>query len=154
MIFNSFSYLLHEERQLPTNNAEPDNDEEEHNPEGDTFRDTRSESGSEAESDRFYTAMNNSVEDIALSDPGTEHFADIPESLANAPWGTPLRRYQLVLEKIYQERIAAGVSPDWPFTDYLEFEFVKWMVVNDISQTARDKLIKLPIVCFYLWFEL
>ncbi|KAF8605584.1 hypothetical protein BDV93DRAFT_570162 [Ceratobasidium sp. AG-I] len=51
-----------------------------------------------------------------------------------------------MLEKIFQDRVTDGRSPDWPFADYLEFEFVKWLVVNDISQTARDKLIKLPIV--------
>lgn len=42
--------------------------------------------------------------------------------------------------------IANGRAPAWPFADWLEFEFVKWLVENDISQGARDKLIKLPIV--------
>ncbi|KAG8730719.1 hypothetical protein FRC10_002397, partial [Ceratobasidium sp. 414] len=141
-----FSYLLQEE-QPPTNNAEPDtvNDNED-DPEGDTFRDTRSEVDSEAESECFYTAMNNSAENLIPSDTETEHLADVPENLANAPWGAPLRRYKPAIEKVYQERIAAGLLPDWPFADFLEFEFVKWMVVNDISQTARDKLIKLPIM--------
>jgi hypothetical protein len=97
----------------------------------------------------FYTAANNSADDLANnfpSEPETEGLADIPDNIANTPWGTPLRRCRPMLEKIFQDRVADGRSPDWPFADYLEFEFVKWMVVNDISQTARDKLIKLPIV--------
>ncbi|KDN34262.1 hypothetical protein RSAG8_12651, partial [Rhizoctonia solani AG-8 WAC10335] len=71
---------------------------------------------------------------------------DIPFNTLNTPWGTPLSHCQPMLERIHQERVRAGHAPDWPFADYLEFEFVKWMVVNDISQTARDKLIKLPIM--------
>lgn len=90
--------------------------------------------------------------DLTLPETGIEHFAEIPENIANSHWGTPLQRHQPVLERLYLERVAAGLSPDWPFADFLEFEFVKWMVVNDISQTARDKLIKLPIVCFWLLY--
>ncbi|KEP46797.1 hypothetical protein V565_181170 [Rhizoctonia solani 123E] len=116
-----------------------------------TFQDTRSESDTGSTDDRFYTAVNSSIDDL------TEHVAvemetvgsvDTPDAdhNCNAPWGNPLRWCQPELERIHQERIAAGRAPDWPFADYLEFEFVKWMVVNDISQTARDKLIKLPIV--------
>lgn len=143
---------MHEGQQPLTNNNAPDDDNDsEADPEGADFRDTRSDSDSEAESERFYTAVNNSTENFIPSDPESVNLGDIPESLSNTSWGTPLRRHQPALEKIYQERVAAGLSPDWPFADFLEFEFVKWMVVNDISQTARDKLIKLPIVCIYIF---
>ncbi|KAG9107022.1 hypothetical protein FRC07_008704, partial [Ceratobasidium sp. 392] len=107
------------------------------------------ESGSELGSEEFYTAANNSTDDLTGAIPPgseTESLANIPDDLANASWGTPLRRCKPMLEKIFRDRVANGRSPDWPFADYLEFEFVKWMVVNDISQTARDKLIKLPIM--------
>jgi hypothetical protein len=67
----------------------------------------------------------------------------------NSPWGTRLRPCLTTLDKLHQQKIATGEAPAWPFADYLEFEFVKWMVDNDISQTARDKLIKLPIVSIY-----
>ncbi|CCO36287.1 hypothetical protein BN14_10419 [Rhizoctonia solani AG-1 IB] len=50
------------------------------------------------------------------------------------------------LEQLHQEKVWTNLVPSWPFVDYLEFEFVKWMVENDVSQTARDKLIKLPII--------
>ena len=118
-----------------------------------TFRDTHSESDAGSTDDHFYTAVNSSIDDL------TEHVpveleavesVDTPAAndIRDDPWGNPLRWTQPALERIHQERIAAGHAPDWPFADYLEFEFVKWMVVNDISQTARDKLIKLPIVGF------
>ncbi|CUA72116.1 hypothetical protein RSOLAG22IIIB_10097 [Rhizoctonia solani] len=131
-----------------------DNNSSEQDEEGDladeTFRDNCSEIDAKSTDDHFYTAVNSSINDL------NEHFpielepvesVDIPatENLCNAPWGNPLRWSQPALEQIHQERITAGCAPDWPFADYLEFEFVKWMVVNDISQTARDKLIKLPI---------
>lgn len=146
MPLNSFSHLLREEQQ-PTNNTEPNNDDED-DLESEGFRDTRSEGGSDPESEYFYTAANNSAETLSLPDTGTGYFAEVPQEIANARWAAPLRQHQPVLKRIYQERVAAGLSPDWPFADFLEFEFVKWMVVNDVSQTARDKLIKLPIVRF------
>ncbi|CAE6475454.1 unnamed protein product [Rhizoctonia solani] len=114
-----------------------------------TFRDTRSESDTASTYDEFYTAANNSMDSLTETIPiesETVAPTNIPNNLQNTLWGTPLRHCQPVLERIHQERIAAGRAPDWPFADYLEFEFVKWMVVNDVSQTARDKLIKLPII--------
>ncbi|EUC60634.1 hypothetical protein RSOL_356350, partial [Rhizoctonia solani AG-3 Rhs1AP] len=116
-----------------------------------TFRDTRSESDAESTNDRFYTAVNSSINDLTervAVESETMGSVDTPAAdvILDAPWGNPLRWSQPALERIHQERIAAGRAPDWPFADYLEFEFVKWMVVNDISQTARDKLIKLPII--------
>ncbi|KAG9089283.1 hypothetical protein FRC06_001638, partial [Ceratobasidium sp. 370] len=142
-----FSYLLREEQQLLTNDTELDtaNDTDDGS-EGETFRDTHSEGDSEPESEHFYTAVNNSAENLIVPNTEIQYFADAPENLANAPWGTPLRRYEPAIEKVYWEQVAAGLLPAWPFADFLEFEFVKWMVVNDISQTARDKLIKLPIM--------
>ncbi|KAG8759585.1 hypothetical protein FRC12_009724 [Ceratobasidium sp. 428] len=127
-----------------------DSNDSNDNPANEAYRDTRSESGSE----QFYTAVNNSadnlIENVPTNDASAEISAEplgnVPEALANTTWGTPIRRCQPMLKKLHRARIAAGQSPDWPFADYLEFEFVKWMVVNDISQTARDKLIKLPIV--------
>ncbi|KAJ1299410.1 hypothetical protein OPQ81_002640 [Rhizoctonia solani] len=73
---------------------------------------------------------------LAHEPPATE--ADIP--------GAQLHTCMTELEWLHQIQVANGKQPAWPFVDYLEFEFVKWMVVNDISQTAQDKLIKLPII--------
>jgi hypothetical protein len=61
-------------------------------------------------------------------------------------WGARVRPCLTSLDKIHKHKIQTGQAPAWPFADYLEFEFVKWMVHHDISQGARDKLIKLPIV--------
>ncbi|KAG8747275.1 hypothetical protein FRC12_014116 [Ceratobasidium sp. 428] len=143
-----FSHLLREEQPQEDTNTDPDPDDQDSEV-GEAPRDTRSEAGSELESEQFYTAANNSDNDLAgdtHSEPETLIPASIPDDIANSPWGTPLRHCQPMLDKIYQDRVAAGRLPDWPFADFLEFEFVKWMVVNDISQTARDKLIKLPIM--------
>ncbi|KAG8720172.1 hypothetical protein FRC09_010014 [Ceratobasidium sp. 395] len=123
-----------------------DTDTEDDDLTNEVYGDTRSENGSE----QFYTAVNNSVDDLidnlSANNADETNAEQVPETLANAAWGTPLRRCQPMLTKIHRARVAAGQSPDWPFADYLEFEFVKWMVVNDVSQTARDKLIKLPIM--------
>ncbi|KAG9088781.1 hypothetical protein FRC06_001853 [Ceratobasidium sp. 370] len=146
-----FSYLLWEEQQLRTNDTELDtaNDTNDDS-EGKTFRDTRSEGDSEPESEHFYTALNNSAKNLIVPNTEIQYFANAPENLANAPWGTVTP-----LCACHQESlpVAAGLSPDWPFAGLLKFEFVKWMVVNDISQTARDKLIKRPIMeCCWLLF--
>lgn len=61
--------------------------------------------------------------------------------------GAPLRSFMPALERLHQRKIALGEDPAMPFADYLEFEFVKWMVEHDISQRSREKLINLPIVC-------
>ncbi|KAG8733506.1 hypothetical protein FRC10_012318 [Ceratobasidium sp. 414] len=156
-----FSHLLHEDSASAEAgpDAEDDHtDNEDDDPANEVYGDTRSENRSE----QFYTAANNSVDDFiddsidnlvgdmpandAAAETSAERLDDMPATLANATWGTPIRRCQPMLKKLHQARVAAGQSPDWPFADYLEFEFVKWMVVNDISQTARDKLIKLPIM--------
>ncbi|KAF8600174.1 hypothetical protein BDV93DRAFT_559654 [Ceratobasidium sp. AG-I] len=50
------------------------------------------------------------------------------------------------LEQLRQKKIALGEAPAAPFADFLEFEFVKWMVERDISQGSREKLLKLPII--------
>lgn len=72
---------------------------------------------------------------------------EIPRPDTNPPpsWGQPLRPCQTDLQKIQDSMIANGRAPAWPFADWLEFEFVKWLVENDISQGARDKLIKTKI---------
>ncbi|KAG8794412.1 hypothetical protein FRC12_024650 [Ceratobasidium sp. 428] len=143
-----FSHLFCEEQ--PQEDANPDPDPDDQDSEvSDAPHDTRSEAGSEMGSEQFYTTANNSNNNLAGDthpQPATPIPASIPDDIANSPWGTPLRRCQPMLDKIYQDRVAADRLPDWPFADFLEFEFVKWMVVNDISQTARDKLIKLPMM--------
>lgn len=94
--------------------------------------------------------MNNSTANLAATPLAG---ADAPPVQAmgedTSEWGARLRPCLATLDRIHQQKIAAGQAPAWPFADYLEFEFVKWMVQNDISQTARDKLIKLPIVSTY-----
>ncbi|KAG8731164.1 hypothetical protein FRC11_004838, partial [Ceratobasidium sp. 423] len=60
--------------------------------------------------------------------------------------GARLRPCLNRLQQLHRQKVLANTLPSWPFSDYLEFEFVKWMVDNDISQGARDKLIKLPII--------
>jgi hypothetical protein len=60
--------------------------------------------------------------------------------------GARIRPCLSALQQIHQQKILAGEAPSWLFADYLEFEFVKWMVDHNISQGAQDKLIKLPIV--------
>ncbi|QRV84442.1 hypothetical protein RhiJN_12458 [Ceratobasidium sp. AG-Ba] len=142
------SHLLHEDPPLPGD--DPDGNTEDENA-GNTFRDTRSEISEGESFEEFYTATQNSTDNLLMSmspndEVALENLSSIPDELLNASWGAPLRRCEHILHKIHQQRIVAGVSPDWPFADYLEFEFVKWLVVNDISQTARDKLIKLPIM--------
>ncbi|KAG9087059.1 hypothetical protein FRC07_012922, partial [Ceratobasidium sp. 392] len=142
------AHLAHEERIQAQADTNQDLDEEV-DPADAIHRDTRSENGSELGSDQFYTAVNNSTDDLLgnpLPEPETESAANIPADMANAAWGTPIRHCRPMLEKIYLDRVASGRSPNWPFPDFVEFEFVKWLVVNDISQTARDKLIKLPIM--------
>jgi hypothetical protein len=61
-------------------------------------------------------------------------------------WGSPLRPCLPMLQKIHNQKMGRMQPIAWPFADFLEFEFVKWMVNHDISQGSRDKLIKLPIV--------
>ncbi|KAG9120223.1 hypothetical protein FRC07_004366, partial [Ceratobasidium sp. 392] len=145
-----FSHLLHEEQSQPEEqpqpelnaNLDPEDDDVTTREPG--FRDTRSESGSERTED-FYTAANNSADNLPLQ-PEAEVLGAVPDHMTNTLWGTPIRRCQPRLNQILRDRVASGRSPDWPFADVLEFEFVKWLVVNDISQTAQDKLIKLPIM--------
>jgi hypothetical protein len=73
---------------------------------------------------------------------------DAAADSGESAWGTRLRPCLTMLDKIHKQKVRAGQAPAWPFADYLEFEFVKWMVDHDISQGARDKLIKLPIVSY------
>jgi hypothetical protein len=61
-------------------------------------------------------------------------------------WGMPIGECQPLLQRLHEEKIKAGLTPAYPFADWLEFEFVRWMVERDISQTSREKLLKLPIV--------
>jgi hypothetical protein len=61
-------------------------------------------------------------------------------------WGAPIGRCLPTLQKIHTEKIQQGLAPSAPFADYLEFQFVKWMVERDISQGSREMLLKLPLV--------
>ncbi|KAG9077897.1 hypothetical protein FRC06_008645, partial [Ceratobasidium sp. 370] len=116
--------------------AKDNPDTEDDNPTNEVYRDTHLENRSE----QFYTAVNNLVDDLI-----DNLVSDVPAN--DVPAETSAERLDNVLAAPANAAwVAAGQSPDWPFADYLEFEFVKWMVVNDISQTARDKLIKLPIM--------
>ncbi|CCO35137.1 hypothetical protein BN14_09252 [Rhizoctonia solani AG-1 IB] len=83
--------------------------------------------------------------DVPMFDATTVDNGEAPTNEANTP-GARLGACLNRLEQLHQKKIQANLVPSWPFADYLEFEFVKWMVENDISQTARDKLIKLPII--------
>ncbi|CEL54392.1 hypothetical protein RSOLAG1IB_11638 [Rhizoctonia solani AG-1 IB] len=83
--------------------------------------------------------------DVPMFDATTVDNGEAPTNKANTP-GARLGACLNRLEQLHQKKIQANLVPSWPFADYLEFEFVKWMVENDISQTAQDKLIKLPIV--------
>lgn len=60
--------------------------------------------------------------------------------------GEPIASCLLALEQLHQKEMALGEAPAAPFTDFLEFQFVKWMVEQDISQGSQDRLIKLPLV--------
>ncbi|KAG8730682.1 hypothetical protein FRC10_002416, partial [Ceratobasidium sp. 414] len=61
-------------------------------------------------------------------------------------WGAPIGEALPVLQRLHQEKLASGSAPAAPFADWLEFEFVKWMVERDISQGSREKLLALPII--------
>ncbi|KAF8600791.1 hypothetical protein BDV93DRAFT_546232 [Ceratobasidium sp. AG-I] len=60
--------------------------------------------------------------------------------------GAPLCSYVPALERLHRKKLALGEDPATPFADYLEFEFVKWMIEHDVSQNSREKLIKLPLI--------
>jgi hypothetical protein len=86
--------------------------------------------------------------DAAMADSGTETSSlDTPmvddntedvESFADEADmpGARLRTCLNRLQQLHQDKIHANLLPSWPFADHLEFEFVKWMVENDVSQTA------------------
>ena len=80
------------------------------------------------------------------SSPARQSYSSSDESMEEDRPGAPLRSYIPVLERLHQKKLALGEDPATPFADYLEFEFVKWMVEQDISQSSREKLIKLPLV--------
>ncbi|KAG8703498.1 hypothetical protein FRC08_002802 [Ceratobasidium sp. 394] len=61
-------------------------------------------------------------------------------------WGAPIGEALPLLQRLHQEKMAAGSAPAAPFADWLEFEFVKWMVERDISQGSREKLLGLPLI--------
>ncbi|GAB1520445.1 hypothetical protein RhiTH_003520 [Rhizoctonia solani] len=60
--------------------------------------------------------------------------------------GACLRQCLNRLEHLHQQKVHAAMLLAWPFADYLKFQFVQWLVKNDVSQGAQDKLIKLPII--------
>ncbi|CAE6452458.1 unnamed protein product [Rhizoctonia solani] len=73
--------------------------------------------------------------------------SNVFDSPSSGPqWGMPIGECHPLLHRLHQEKIEAGLTPAYPFADWLEFEFVKWMVERDISQTSREKLLKLPII--------
>ncbi|KAG8710887.1 hypothetical protein FRC11_004010 [Ceratobasidium sp. 423] len=83
--------------------------------------------------------------DVVMADVGQTEDQDLPMDESNMP-GARVRRCLSQLEYLHQQKVHAELLPAWPFADYLEFQFVQWMVENDVSQGARDKLIKLPII--------
>lgn len=83
--------------------------------------------------------------DVSMEGIGEGASDQLPADELNKP-GSRLRTCVNRLQQLHEEKVRTGRLPSWPFADYLEFEFVKWMVDHDISQGARDKLIKLPIV--------
>ncbi|KAG9084030.1 hypothetical protein FRC06_004268, partial [Ceratobasidium sp. 370] len=66
--------------------------------------------------------------------------------LPGPQWGAPIGEALPLLQRLHQEKVASGLAPAAPFADWLEFEFVKWMVERDISQGSREELLKLPII--------
>ncbi|EUC56746.1 hypothetical protein RSOL_193550 [Rhizoctonia solani AG-3 Rhs1AP] len=83
--------------------------------------------------------------DVDMMDASPTEDEDLPMDGSNMP-GARIKRCLNQLEHLHQQKIHAELLPSWPFADYLEFQFVQWMVENDVSQGARDKLIKLPII--------
>ncbi|CAE6472817.1 unnamed protein product [Rhizoctonia solani] len=65
---------------------------------------------------------------------------------ASQRWGASFGECLPALQDLHLKKIALGQSPAQPFTDWLEFEFVKWMIERDISQGSREILLKLPII--------
>jgi hypothetical protein len=99
--------------------------------------------------DEYYTASiiaDSVAPDLLDSDIDAAELDMDLDNEAQPSWGARVRPCLTTLDKIHKHKIQAGQAPAWLFADYLEFEFVKWMVDHDISQGARDKLIKLPIV--------
>ncbi|KAB5588277.1 hypothetical protein CTheo_8281 [Ceratobasidium theobromae] len=134
----------------PQGGANEDGDDVHSDQNDDTFQDTHSETESNhdnSEDEDFYTAANNSTANLSTTIPlGSTTPPNQEMEVDNSLWGTRLCPCLTTLDKLHQQKMCSGEVPAWPFTDYLEFEFVKWMVDNDISQTACDKLIKLPII--------
>ena len=89
----------------------------------------------------------NTVDNPASSPPASppsESLGDNPAEPKKP--GQPIASCVPALEQLRLKKIALGEASAAPFADFLEFEFVKWMVERDISQGSRDKLIKLPLV--------
>ncbi|KAG8730952.1 hypothetical protein FRC10_002161, partial [Ceratobasidium sp. 414] len=77
---------------------------------------------------------------------GSEENSGENSRLPGRQWGAPIGEALPMLQRLHQEKVASGSAPAAPFADWLEFEFVKWMVERDISQGSREKLLKLPII--------
>ncbi|KEP47459.1 hypothetical protein V565_154940, partial [Rhizoctonia solani 123E] len=65
---------------------------------------------------------------------------------AGRRWGASFGECLPALQELHLKKMALGQSPAEPFADWLEFEFVKWMIERDISQGSREILLKLPII--------
>jgi hypothetical protein len=102
---------------------------------------------------------------LGIGEDGTpiaEAGSDISESIAAGSdesghsqeagrrWGASIGECLPLLEQLHIRKIVLGQSPAAPFADWLEFEFVKWMIERDISQGSREQLLKLPIVSIFL----
>jgi hypothetical protein len=144
----SFTELL--QRARNEGQSEPDTEVDDSEPSNNIDNDIFGNTESDPEDGKHTsTTVNDPTEDLhpgspTLDAPLSDEISDIEMDLP----GARLRTCISDLERLHQLQVANGKKPEWPFADYLEFEFVQWMVVNDISQTARDKLIKLPIVSY------
>jgi hypothetical protein len=68
---------------------------------------------------------------------------------ATPRWGAPIDQCLPLLDRLHKEKLESGLTHAYPFADWMEFEFVKWMVERDISQGSRERLMKLPIVSLF-----
>ncbi|QRV85193.1 hypothetical protein RhiJN_13211 [Ceratobasidium sp. AG-Ba] len=85
-----------------------------------------------------------SLDNTANSDSDQNSSSDSPEHIPQP--GAPIGECLPLLHRLHQERTQAGLTPAHPFADWLEFEFVKWMIERDISQGNRERLLQLPII--------
>ncbi|GAB1528223.1 hypothetical protein RhiTH_011415 [Rhizoctonia solani] len=71
--------------------------------------------------------------DVSMVKVGEAKGQDLPESNVA---GAHIRKCLNQLEHLRQQKVQAGILPACPFANHLEFQFVQWMVENDVSQGA------------------